>query len=162
MVSEPPGAPNLPGMYVGKAIRMCYSLGMHKDGDGERLSAHEAEARRRLFWHVFVLDVKTSEDRGCGPMLFQSNFNIRLPLNIEDKDCLRDTPRPVPERKRFTSMTYSLIGIQIAKTIQKLHFIQPDEDASVSGLEEKENLAKECFRTIDYSYPYTIRQILCM
>lgn len=135
---------------------MAYSLGIHRDGDGLSLSAHEAEVRRRTWWQIYILDMKASEDRGCEPMLCESNFNIRVPLNIEDEDFTKHTLHPIQERKGITKMTYSLIGIQVAQAIQKLHFIPLSKSNRVLSLEEKEKMAKDCISKVDkyFSYGY--------
>lgn len=135
--------------FIGLAIRIAQSMGIHRDGDGLSMSAHEAEVRRRVWWQIISLDMRASEDRGCEPMLSECCFNTRLPLNLDDEDFCKTTPHPLKERKGLTEMTYSLMNMEVCRTTQKLHFVPPKHTTAALTLQEKDDLANECITTID-------------
>lgn len=134
---------------IGLAIRIAQNLGIHRDGDGLHLSAHEAEVRRRIWWHIFSLDMKASEDRGCEPMLSESSFNTRLPINLEDDDFDKQSLHPLKERKGITKITLSLMNMEVARTSLKLHFVPPKHTTPVLTYQERDDLANECISKID-------------
>lgn len=77
--------------------------------------------RRRLWWHLLSRDSRSGEDYGLentsGQLL---GSNVNLPLNVDDADLspeMKDLPKP---RNSWTAMTFSLINIELAKSIHKL------------------------------------------
>lgn len=46
---------------TGLVVRLAQSLGCHRDGSHFDMSPFECEMRRRLWWHVCILDSRSSE-----------------------------------------------------------------------------------------------------
>jgi hypothetical protein len=44
---------------TGLAIRIAHSLGLHRDGTNFDVSPFDTEMRRRCWWQICVLDVRT-------------------------------------------------------------------------------------------------------
>lgn len=76
-------------------LRLATGLGLHRDGTHFGLSPFETEMRRRLWWHIVIADVRTSEDHGTDPMINEWMYDTRMPLNINDDDIN-------PESKTFS------------------------------------------------------------
>lgn len=89
-------------------LRLGQGAGLLRDGEGRGYTPYEVEMRRRLFWHIVILDVRASEDRGTEAMISPGILNSRLPLNINDDDFGPDSPGPLTEREGVTDITFSL------------------------------------------------------
>lgn len=87
------------------AVRLGHSLGLHREGSQSGLSPFMEEQRRRLWWSIIVLDIRCAEDVATDPMILESSFNTRRPLNINDSDMDPESTLPIVERKGFTEMT---------------------------------------------------------
>ncbi|PKK44520.1 hypothetical protein CI102_11136, partial [Trichoderma harzianum] len=111
------------GIWIlnGLTIRIAQSLGLHRDGLRLGLPPFQSEMRRRLWWHLLSRDSRSGEDYGLentsGQLL---GSNVSLPLNVDDVDLspdMKELPKP---KNSWTAMTFSLINIELAKSIHKL------------------------------------------
>ena len=140
---------------TGLAIRIAQSLGLHRDGTTFNLSPYEVELRRRLWWHVCVIDMRASEDHGSNPSIAETSFDTQMPLNINDEDLSPDMEKaPVP-RVGGTEMTFCLVRFEVSRTTRKFLELpgeptQPDEAAAVVRLKEK--WIEECRVTLEENY----------
>ncbi|KAF3766365.1 hypothetical protein M406DRAFT_290817 [Cryphonectria parasitica EP155] len=111
------------GIWIlnGLSIRIAQSLGLHRDGKRLGLSPFQAEIRRRLWWHLLSRDSRGGEDYGLentnGPLLMS---DVDLPANVHDTDLTPDMVSPPKPREGWTTMTFSLIAIELFKTMQTL------------------------------------------
>ena len=93
---------------MGLAFRSAELLGIHRDGQILGLSPAETEDRRRLWWQLQHLDLILSIKCGVSPLTFSANWDVNLPLNIEDGD-IRVASKTLPkERPGLTSMSHTL------------------------------------------------------
>jgi hypothetical protein len=122
---------------IGLATRIAISLGLHRDGSNfSCLSPFEVEMRRRLWWHIHVLDVRASEDVGTAITgLIQSDTAFPGNLNDSDMDPASDVPLEV--RVGATEMSYNLLGFDALNVFGK---ISPSAKATI---EEKENIIED-------------------
>lgn len=94
--------PNTGWNYLGLAVRMAMSLGLHKEFPGWKISLLQREIRRRLWWGVFIFDSGAAKTFGR-PILLPEEcvMDAKKVLNIHDDVCLTqknpcsatDTPR---------------------------------------------------------------------
>lgn len=54
--------------FVGLAMRVAQSMGLHRDGSLFGLSDVECEVRRRVWWHILYLDVQGAIATGLPPL----------------------------------------------------------------------------------------------
>lgn len=54
--------------FVGMAMRVAQSMGLHRDGSLFELSEVECEVRRRVWWHIMYLDVQGAIATGLPPL----------------------------------------------------------------------------------------------
>ncbi|KAG4255850.1 hypothetical protein FPRO04_11557 [Fusarium proliferatum] len=131
----------------GLVIRVAQSLGLYKDGIRLGLPPFESELRRRLWWHIITRDSRSGEDFGLeDPNDLLLTSDVKLPLNINDADLFPGMEELPAERTEWTSMTFSLINIDLAKATEKLR----TGNASASKLrkEWREKVFKEvCTKT---------------
>lgn len=121
------------GIWIlnGLAIRIAQSLGLHRDGRKLGLSPFQSEIRRRLWWHLLCRDSRAGEDYGLentnSPLLLS---DVELPANVNDTD-LEPTMEDAPAvRPGWTPMTFSLINIELGKTMQRLASLAASSTAS--------------------------------
>ncbi|OTB16740.1 hypothetical protein K445DRAFT_317031 [Daldinia sp. EC12] len=103
-------SPRFVYMMTGLVIRMALSLGLHRDGSRfPHLTPFEVEMRRRLWWHICLLDVRASEDQGMDLTITPGSFDTRQPLNINNADIDPETKEIPKELEGITDMTFSLV-----------------------------------------------------
>jgi len=127
------------GIWIldGLAIRIAHSLGLHRDGKRLGLSPFQAEIRRRLWWHLLTRDIRAGEDYGLentNSLLLTSD--VELPANIDDADISPDMQQVPEPRVGWTSMTFSLIQIDHAKTMQRILVLAASSSPSSPPREE--------------------------
>ena len=112
-------------------MRIAESLGLHRDGEHLGLSPFQSEVRRRLWWHLLSRDGRAGEDYGLentNSLLIKSE--VRTPLNIDDTDLRPDMDELPKSKKCWTTMTFSLINLELIKTQQKLSGIAKSSSPS--------------------------------
>ncbi|PKX91289.1 putative C6 transcription factor [Aspergillus novofumigatus IBT 16806] len=142
-------------------VHIAQAMGLHRDGTAFGLRPLETELRRRLWWFIVGLDQRSSEYHGYEPIVSESSFDTRLPLNINDSDLTADLVQPPTERDGATEMTLSLIGFESIPIVRKVSFIPPHRrqarttsTASVTelSLPEREALAEQLQSRLETRY----------
>ncbi|KAI9924825.1 hypothetical protein MW887_006681 [Aspergillus wentii] len=77
--------------------------------------------RRRLWWHIYILDVRTAEDTGSEPSILESSFDTLLPLNIDDGSLHHDMGEPVG-RVGKTEMLFTLARFKVSSFARQVVF----------------------------------------
>ncbi|KAJ5503438.1 Transcription factor [Penicillium fimorum] len=106
-------------------LRLSQGLGLHRDGTNFALKPFETEMRRRLWWHISLLDVRSSEDHGTDPLIHESMYDTRLPLNINDDDLSPEMETPPKEREGYTDLTFCLIRCEITSALRRANYVCP-------------------------------------
>ncbi|GAB1200783.1 hypothetical protein APSETT444_010162 [Aspergillus pseudonomiae] len=107
---------------IGVAIGTAMKIGLHCDGAGLGLSPFEAEMRRRLWWQICTLDVRTAEDHGSEPTILESTFNTELPLNINDTSLEPDMSELPQSQLGKTEMTFTLVRFEGSHFARRVTF----------------------------------------
>jgi hypothetical protein len=107
----------------GLLVRASQCIGLHRDGEHFKLSPMECEIRRRLWWHVTIIDGRVAEDHGIITGGNGSCCDTKFPLNINDTDLTADMKVPPQSREAPTEMTLSLVSIESNQALQELHNI---------------------------------------
>ncbi|KAL1901036.1 hypothetical protein Sste5346_002102 [Sporothrix stenoceras] len=143
---------------TGLAIRICHSIGLHRDGTNfSNLSPFEIEMRRRLFWALCILDMRCAEDQGTDLTILEQGVDTLPPLNINDTDISPESTSLPPSREGATDMTFALIRFEICRVARRLHAIHsamgPIEpgDASLT-LEDRERMIHEVYDRVENVY----------
>jgi hypothetical protein len=105
---------------IAVVTRLALSLGLHRDSSHFGLGPFETEMRRRLWWYIYLLDVRSSDFQATSPQIREGDYDTLLPLNINDEDLSPDMVEPPPERTGFTEMTLTLVRCEILKLHRKL------------------------------------------
>ncbi|CAG8890458.1 unnamed protein product [Penicillium egyptiacum] len=115
-------------------IRLAQSQSIHRDGKRTGLSPFETEIRRRLWWHICILDLLCSEDQGIDMQIRPETFDVQFPANVNEYELdslMLDLP---PEQKGFTDITLCIITCFMIKEVYSSS--QPLN--SVTSLEDRE------------------------
>jgi hypothetical protein len=137
----------------GIVLRIAQGLGLHRDGSNFGLKPFEAEMRRRLWWHICLLDVRSSEEHGTDPMIHEFFYDTHFPLNINDDDLRPDSSELPTERVGCTDMTLSLVRCEITLAYRRLTFVAPNcPRKDHRSIEEHENLVETLNRRLEERY----------
>jgi hypothetical protein len=93
---------------MGIVIRHAERLGLHRDGTLLNLPPAETEKRRRIWWQLQHLDIALAIRSGSISLVLMADWDVKLPLNIEDEDLSAEATEFPPERKGLTSISYCL------------------------------------------------------
>ncbi|THC93807.1 hypothetical protein EYZ11_006725 [Aspergillus tanneri] len=109
-------------------LRLAQGLGLHRDGTNFGLKPFDTEMRRRLWWHICLLDIRASEDHGTDAQVNERIYDTRLPLNINDEDITPGMQEPPKERVGFTDMTFCLIRCDITVSLRQVSYSCPNSN----------------------------------
>ncbi|KAE8418886.1 fungal-specific transcription factor domain-containing protein [Aspergillus pseudocaelatus] len=101
-------------------VRVAQGQGIHRDGTEFNLSPFETEIRRRLWWHICILDMLASEDQGTDTQIKPDTFDTRLPSNVDGHDLIPEMTELPPEKMGYTDITLCIINCEIATSVSKL------------------------------------------
>lgn len=122
-------------------IRFATSLGIHRDGTNFGLSPYETEVRRRLWWHICILDVRSAEDYGMDPIIHDEDYDTRLFLNVNDEDLTQEMSDPPAERVGMTDVTFSLMRSEVVIAYRQVMYT-PLRTRVIPKLGQRLNLVK--------------------
>lgn len=133
-------------------LRLATGLGLHRDGTNFGLSPFETEMRRRIWWHICIMDIRAAEDHGTDPMINDMMYDTKLPLHINDDDISPDSKTFPPERTGFTDMTFTIVRAQLSTIYRRLNYVQPGPGADRIGLEERKKIIEDWHNTLNEKY----------
>ena len=142
---------------TGLLIRLAHALGIHRDGQQFGVSPFATEMRRRLWWQITTLDVRSAEDHGIDPSIVEQTFDTKFPLNINDADIDPGSETYPPEREGFTEMTFDLARYSVSTTVRRLSYAPPGpgpcrvKNAALT-IEDKEKLIEELHQYLETKY----------
>ncbi|KAJ9409791.1 transcriptional regulator family: Fungal Specific TF [Paecilomyces variotii] len=116
--------------------RMAQGLGLHRDGSAFGLNPFETEIRRRLWWHIYLLDWQTAEYHAIGSQIKEGSYDTKLPLNINDSDLSPETMEMPEEHNGFTEMTFCLLRCEMTVAHCRLPHVTSTKGPVMLALEE--------------------------
>ncbi|KAK2768390.1 hypothetical protein FQN54_000245 [Arachnomyces sp. PD_36] len=136
--------------------RIAQGMGIHRDGTTFSLKPFETEMRRRLWWHICILDIRTAEDHGTDPSIHEAFYDTRLPLNINDDDINPESKELPEDRIGCTEMTFFLIRCEVTIAVRRLHYLPPNEQAPSNlesiSVDEREGLVESLNSRLEERY----------
>lgn len=143
-------SPRFVWMMTGLLIRMGQALGLQRDGAHfEHLTPYEIEMRRRVWWALYMLDVRASEDQGTDYMIARGSFDTKLPLNINDADIEPETTQMPTGREGITDMTFGLVSFEMTEIMKQM---MASSKEGTQGIEEQSRLLDEMYQKLDRGY----------
>ncbi|KAJ5456134.1 uncharacterized protein N7458_003717 [Penicillium daleae] len=140
---------------IAVVTRLALSLGLHRDSSHFGLGPLETEMRRRLWWYIYLLDVRSSESQATSPQIREGDYDTRLPLNISDDDMSPDMVDTPPERTGFTEMTLTLVRCEILtlhRKLMQLSSVGVDFDGHNALFQNRLRTIEESRRSLDERY----------
>lgn len=117
---------------VGRAAEL---LGLHRDGEQIGLGAVETEHRRRLWWQIQQIDLIMAVKNGSTPLTFTADWDVKLPLNIEDKSLVDpESDSLPPEQTGLTGASYMLFTFWVMNQQRKFRVLHKHTDVGPSLL----------------------------
>lgn len=98
------------------------SAALHLDRDPVELGylPADCEHRRRLWWHIVALDVRTAEACGTEPLIQNGETTASLPSMVRDASLRSDL---IPRRDRHATCTvFAVVAIEMAELAKKFLF----------------------------------------
>ncbi|KAK9420782.1 putative Zn(2)-C6 fungal-type domain-containing protein [Seiridium unicorne] len=142
---------------TGLLIRISQSVGTHREGTHfANLKPFEIEMRRRLWWAICILDLRSAEDQGTELTIAEHTFDTQFPLNINDSDISPDMKEFPKERHGATDMTFCLIRYEICSLARRLHAasnsMAPCPRDTQLTLQEREEMLLEMYTRVEDRY----------
>ncbi|KAI9704043.1 MAG: hypothetical protein M1820_005665 [Bogoriella megaspora] len=147
-------------ILTGIAIRIGQRGGLHRDQSslGPDNWPWHAEMRRRIWWHIILLDIKASELTGLGPSVSAQLWDTKLPLNVNDSDLDSIMRQPPEEHVGATDMIFCLVQYETANFFREVR-MSPKYARVVGSFipqipseEEKDKLLEELEQRIEQKY----------
>ena len=107
---------------TGLLIRLAMKIGLHRDPGDLGTRPFIAELRRRLWWQICTLDVRTAEENDMDPFIHEQMHNTKFPANVNDSDLDANMTHAPSVLAARTDMTFSLIRVQVSHAARKLVF----------------------------------------
>ncbi|KAK2049308.1 hypothetical protein LZ31DRAFT_562767 [Colletotrichum somersetense] len=153
--------PNSGYNYLGLAVRMAMSLGLHKEFQGWNISPLNVKIRRRVWWSLCVFDVGASITFSRPSIWPYGGVEVSLPLNFDDKSLTAISKSYPPETQDITPYTAvrTQANFHIATTPIYTRVISKPLPTSSEMLKLDQELLEPNLRVIMYR-PFVIRQAL--
>ncbi|OHE92677.1 hypothetical protein CORC01_12011 [Colletotrichum orchidophilum] len=110
---------NMADSICGLAVRTAYMLGLHIDPPLD-MAEKERQARRRLWWAVYVLDSKVGMKLGR-PFLLHGSFSMPLLPDDQLGASVLSGSRFAPISGDATWLSFSLHHLKLFKTVRDAH-----------------------------------------
>ncbi|KAI1082086.1 fungal-specific transcription factor domain-containing protein [Whalleya microplaca] len=142
---------------TGLAIRIGQSLGLHRDGSNfDDMSPFDVEMRRRMWWSICILDLRSAEDQGTELTIAERTYDTKFPMNVNDVDISPEMTEMPEERNGTTDMTFCLIRYEICSLTRRMHSatngIAPCPRDSQCTLEQRETMLMNMYEHIEEKY----------
>lgn len=121
--------------YIGVALRSALRLGLHRNVS-HNFSPIESECRRRTFWTIRKMDTYVSALLGFPRMLYDSDIDQDMPIEVDDSFILKTQILPQPEGKISLSAAcnqHTKLMYVLAKVIQFIYPTKGIEQSTTSG-----------------------------
>ncbi|CVK96752.1 related to bikaverin cluster-transcription factor [Fusarium mangiferae] len=146
-------------------FHISQAMGLHRDGTTFGLKPFDTELRRRLWWHICLLDMRSSEFHGYEPIARGDMFDTKLPLNINDSDITPHMTESPKDHEGYTQMTFCLIRCEVMKAGWKVGYASPTPSSTAAAArgggelivqELKSRLEERYLRYCDESVPFML------
>lgn len=118
------GRVNMKQDYLRTMLSLLVRLAtkLHLDREPETLGylPSECEQRRRLWWHIVALDVRTAEASGTDPLIAQDQIEAQLPSMVSDSALRSQTF--FQSSHHTPCIFYTVVAIEMALVAKKVLF----------------------------------------
>lgn len=96
-------------------------MGIHRDGTEFGLSPFDTEMRRRVWWALMSLDLRSAEEHGTDLAINDKSFDTHMPSNINDVDLSIEIQELPPNRDGWTDSSVARVRHEICFMARKIH-----------------------------------------
>ena len=84
---------------MGRAVRLCFQLGLHSKRATAKCTEFDAAMRQRLFYIIYYLEHHIAFNCGAPHLIHDADYDIEYPRALDDAAMFADKPLPdeVPE-----------------------------------------------------------------
>ena len=148
---------------VGLLVRLAMKLGLHRDPTDLGLSPFMSEMRRRLWWQIYILDIRTAEDSDIDPFICEHIFNTKFPTNINDVDLDINMTHSISGVQHRTEMLFTLLRFEVSYAARNIvfssNFTANNERSELSSKERNKLLEDLVARLQDKYFKYCDPQV---
>lgn len=142
---------------TGLVIRIAQGMGLHRDGTHLKLRPFETEIRRRVWWAILVLDLRSAEELGTDMTISERSYDTLKPSNINDSDISPEsTEFPTPREGRSDSAV-SIVRCEICALSRRLvaaasamSSLCPTADQT--SIAERERMLIEVYQRVEHKF----------
>lgn len=109
---------------IGVAIRNAIRLKLHHHGTALSHSPFDAEMRRRLWWHLCVMDVCIAAEHGTEPIILEKSFNTPFPSNVNDSMLDPDGKEAPASLTGKSEIFFTLLRFEICYFARQMIFTE--------------------------------------
>ncbi|KAJ5369768.1 C6 transcription factor [Penicillium cataractarum] len=132
-------------------IRVAQRQRVHRDGQFCGLNPFNTEMRRRLWWHICILDMLCSEDEGTDTQIRPEMFDTKIPSNIDIDNLAPDLNILSPAPSGFTDITLCIIQCEMMTNLFWAG-INLNPDSTQSPMPERESVLCSLATRIEEQY----------
>lgn len=156
LISRRPDTSRFCWALTSLVVRLAQGMGLHRDGSHLSLSPFETEIRRKLWWAILTLDLRSAEDLGTNMVIPDDGYDTKMPLNINDADiCPESTDFPEPRQGR-SDCAVALVRFELCSMVRRIYStssttaLRSDRASSnMSSIAEKEQMIIKVYQRIE-------------
>ncbi|KAL4874349.1 hypothetical protein BJY04DRAFT_225106 [Aspergillus karnatakaensis] len=99
---------------------IAQAMGLHRDGEAFGLRPLETEMRRRAWWSICLMDIRSAHYLGREPIVHEHIFDTKTPLNILDTDLTAEMTQAPSERQEPTDMIFFFLHCDLVRLAWKI------------------------------------------
>lgn len=132
-------------------VRLAQGMGLHRDGTHFNLPPFETEMRRRLWWALVTLDLRSGEELGTDMVIPDGGYDTQLPLNINDADISKDSTEFPESREGRSDCAVAVVRYEICAMARRIHSASSAMAlrSQTSSITEKEQMLIEVYQRIE-------------
>lgn len=132
-------------------------MGLHRDPSHFDMTPFNAELRRRLWWGLMALDLRSAEELGTDLTITNRSFDTRLPANINDAEISPESTEVPESRIGRSDCAVALVRYEICSMARQLHFAASASagmcpKSNLSTMEEKEQTLVEIYQKVEHKF----------
>ena len=145
---------------TGLIIRLAQGMGLHRDGTHFDLLPLETEIRRRVWWAILTLDLRSAEEMGSDLAINDAAFDTEMPSNINDSDLGPSTKEPpVPREGRSDTavpiLRYEITGLsrRLLTASSAMASLYPTDNATDgASITEREHMLVDLYHRLEHKF----------
>lgn len=138
-------------------IRIANGMGLHRDGSYFGFSPFETEMRRRIWWGMMTLDLRSAEELGTDMTINDRLCDTKVPLNINDTDISPESKEFPEVREGRSDCAVATVRYEICSMARRIHTATSATASmcprgSDSTTAEKEQMLIEVYQRIEEQF----------